>query len=85
MHLLATPANGLSLVDCEDPSGNDQPTVKVIHTDGDGNVTSPGLYLGVHGGGPLNIRALRGNASPSGEMGGIFNMAEDGRLVVAEL
>lgn len=62
--------NGLDLIAVEDPAGNGQSTVEVIYRDSEGTPIHSGLYVGVHGGGPLNLRALVGNANT--ETSGVF-------------
>lgn len=81
MSLLATPCNGLTLQDHDDPHGNGQPTVEIVHIGADGSVAHSGLYISVHGGGPLNLRAVHGNGADSS----VFEVGGDGRIAISEL
>ena len=71
----ALPPSGLFLADVDDPTGNNQPTAEILYRDGSGNIFSSGVYVGVHGGGPLNYRFVSGNPSPSATVGSVFELA----------
>lgn len=85
MSLLATPTNGLVLVDVDDPHGNGQPTAEIHRIQSDGTTIKTGCYVSVHGGGPLNLRLVHGNPSPSDLAATVFELNSAGRVAISEL
>lgn len=76
----------LSFVTKPDPLGNGQETVEVAFAASDGGSILTGLYLCVHGGGPMNYRVVHGNPvdSPNGTaVGDVFEL-DNGKVAIAE-
>ena len=61
----------------DDPTGNSEPSAEILYRDGSGNIISSGVFIGVHGGGPLNFRIISGNPSPSDTAGDVFDLASE--------
>ena len=83
-NLLAHGVNGLELENVVDPAGGDQPTVEIVYRAANGDTVRSGLYVGVHGGGPLNLRCLVGNAN-TGTTGVFETDSGNGRIQVTQL